>query len=163
MQYMYGVPVRDMRVSNLHHETAVKSLFYLQELEPHTYEKAAARIAGLDMAGKLGFDDYFVRKLPFMFADWKEYRDYLLEKLITDPKWKDGFKRCFDRMDVKYKGMRGIEIMYKMQVQSILTNDWELIKIHNWEHTPNVDWFRKWKKTGALPRDPSFMTFIPVQ
>lgn len=164
-QYQYGVPVKDMRVSNLHHETAVKSLFMFQELEPHTYELATQRMAGLDMAGKLGYADYFVKKLPFMFASWKEYRDFLLEKLITDPKWTEGFKKKFASMDEKYKEMtpRGHDIMYKMQIQSILTNDWEFIKINNWEKTPDVDWFRKWKTKGVFPRDPSFMSFIPVQ
>jgi len=164
-QYMYGVPVKDMRVSNLHHETAVKSLFMFQEMEPENYEKATQRMAGLDMAGKLGYADYFVKKLPFMFTSWKEYRDYLLDKLITDPKWKAGFEKYFRKMDVKYSEMtqRGHDIMYRMQIQSILTNDWELIKIHNWEKTPDVDWFRKWKKKGVYPRDASFMTFIPVE
>lgn len=163
-QYSYGVPVKDMRVSNLHHETAVKSLFMFQELEPKTYEKATQRMAGLDMAGKLGYADYFVKKLPFMFASWKEYRDFLLSKLITDPDWTERFKRKFAQMDVKYAEMtpRGHDIMYKMQIQSILTNDWEMIKINNWEKTPDVDWFRKWKTKGVFPRDKSFMSFIPV-
>lgn len=32
--YRYGVPVTRMRVSNLNHETAVSSLYHLQEIEP---------------------------------------------------------------------------------------------------------------------------------
>lgn len=163
-QYKYGVSVRDMRVSNLHHETAVKSLFHFQELDPETYEKATQRMSGLDMAGKFGLDNYFVKKLPFMFASWKEYRDFLLEKLITDPDWIKRFKDKFSAMDEKYAEMtiKGHNTMYKMQIQSILTNDWEMIKIENWERSPEVDWFRKWKKKGLFPRMQEFMTFIPV-
>ncbi len=33
-QYIYGVNVQDMRVSNLHHETALKNLFYLDGNNP---------------------------------------------------------------------------------------------------------------------------------
>lgn len=161
-QYQYGIPLHEMRVSNLHHETAVHSLFYLQEVEPHTYEKASQRIGGLDMAGKMGREDYFVRDLPFMFKDWKEYRDFLLEKLISNEKWKAGFKKKFDVMDKKYAEIVGKDKMWKMQVQSILTNDWELIKINNWERTPEVAWFRKWKKTGQIPHDPHYRIKIPL-
>ena len=162
LQYMHGMKIRDMRVSNLHHETSVKSLFYLQEAEPDTYEKATQRIKGLDMAGKLGFEDYFIHKLPFMFVTWKDYRDYLLEKLIADPVWKAGFINKFTKMDIKYAGMNDIEIMYKMQVQSILTNDWEFIKIRNWESTLEVYCFRKWRKIGAIPPKKENARFIPL-
>lgn len=161
-QYQYGVPVYQMRVSNLHHETAVRSLFHLQELEPHTYEMAVQRVPGLDMAGKMGKDNYFVKDLPFMFKDWKEYRDYLLEKLITDSEWRKGFEKKFIDMDKKYDTIRDIQSMYKMEVQSILTNDWEFVKLENWERSPTVDWYRKWKKTGKLPVKADFMAHIPL-
>lgn len=162
-QYQYGVPVRDMRVSNLHHETAVKSLFHFQELEPETYERATQRVAGLDMAGKLGYADYFVKELPFMFASWLEYRNYLLEKLITDEKWTERFTKEFARMDKKYDLLPNKDVMHKMQIQSILTNDWEMIKIHNWERAPEVDWYRKWRTRGLLPKDPHYLTYIPKE
>lgn len=34
--YRHGIPIHEMRVSNLHHETAVGVLFYLQEIEAET-------------------------------------------------------------------------------------------------------------------------------
>jgi predicted phosphoadenosine phosphosulfate sulfurtransferase len=76
--------VNNMRVSNVHHETSVHSLFYMQEVEPETYARLTQRIGGIDMAGKMGVADYFIHELPFMFKDWAEYRDYLLDKLIED-------------------------------------------------------------------------------
>ena len=35
------------------------------------------------MASKFN-EDYFVNDLPYMFKDWTEYRDYLLENLTQD-------------------------------------------------------------------------------
>jgi hypothetical protein len=86
------------------------------------------------MAGKMGKKDYFVYELPFMFNDWKEYRDYLLEKLIDNEKWKKGFRAQFERHEKLYAEKLG-NMIYKVHVQSILTNDWEFIKMANWERT----------------------------
>ena len=135
-QYAYGIPINAMRVSNVHHETAVQSLFYMQELEPETYERLTQRIAGIDMAGKFGKRDYWVSELPFMFKDWREYRDYLLEKLIDNEKWREGFRRTFARHDKMYLGEFTETTLCKLHVQSILTNDWEGIKMTNWERAP---------------------------
>ena len=37
--YQYGIAIKDMRVSNVHHETAIPHLFHLQEIESNTCEK----------------------------------------------------------------------------------------------------------------------------
>ena len=134
-QYSYGMTVNNMRVSNVHHETAVHSLFYMQEVEPETYVKLTQRIGGIDSAGKAGKDDYFVKTLPYMFASWKEYRDYLLEKLIINEKWKEIFVKKFKQMEKLYETDIG-DKLHKACIQSILTNDWELIKLKNFERAP---------------------------
>lgn len=130
--FRYGTPVRKMRVSNYHHETAVHSLFLLQEIEPDTYERATQRISGLDTAGKMGKDDWFVYELPFMFKDWVEYRDYLLENLILDPKHRKRFADRFASIERRYSRSVGPE-MYKTFINSILCNDVEMTKLANWE------------------------------
>ena len=130
--FRYGVPVRKMRVSNYHHETAVHSLFLLQEVEPDTYERATQRISGLDTAGKMGKDDWFVYELPFMFKDWVEYRDYLLENLILDPKHRARFAQRFASIERRYSRSISPE-MYKTFINSILCNDVEMTKLSNWE------------------------------
>ena len=147
-QYRYGMNVRNMRVSNVHHETSVHSLFYMQEVEPETYEKLTQRIGGIDSAGKLGKDDYFIRKLPFMFRDWAEYRDYLLEKLIEDESWKKGFQSAFAAHDELYGDTEFSKEMYKVHINALLTNDWEHIKLKNWEASPYIYNVRKAKKGG---------------
>lgn len=128
--YRYGVPTQHMRVSNVHHETAVRSLFMIQELEPQTYQRLVNRVAGIDMAGKMGAADYFPDKVPPMFGGWRDYRDHLLENLITDPKWKEGFLKKFASMEADLDGFGG-EGVFKVQAHSILCNDWEGVKLDN--------------------------------
>lgn len=129
-QYRYGVALRRMRVSNVHHETALNDLFYMQEIEPATFERLTQRLAGIDMAGKLGGEQYFVSELPFMFKTWREYRDYLLEHLINRPDWRLRMARMFEKMDMALADVLG-DIVYKRQIQSILTNDWEGAKLQH--------------------------------
>lgn len=128
--YQYGVSLNDMRVSNLHHETAVRSLFILQELEPTNYNRIVARIGGIDMAGKMKGDLYCPSRLPFMFKSWTEYRDYLIENLL-DPEWQDRFHKHYINMDKLYRPFMSEEKLCKLQISSVLTNDWEFLKIRN--------------------------------
>lgn len=145
--YAYGVPVRSMRVSNVHHEQAVGSLFYMQEVEPETYERLVHRIEGIDMAGKMGKADYVPKTLPYMFKDWGEYRDYLLPRLVTKSEWVKKMKRMFDRHDRMYVPHMGDE-MRRLHVEMILTNDHEGVKAGNWE----VNARQKLKKLGVVAR-----------
>jgi predicted phosphoadenosine phosphosulfate sulfurtransferase len=148
--FNYGVVVKNMRVSNVHHETAVSSLFYLQEIEPETYNKITARLSGVDTAGKLNKDDYFIKDLPFMFSDWREYREHLWDNLITDQMVKDKFRKKFDQMDKAYEEMANPQKMHQIQINSILTNDFEFTKIGNWEHSPEVGSWRKFIQKGVI-------------
>ena len=128
LQYRHGIQPMAMRVSNVHHETAVHALFYMQEAEPETYQRLVNRIGGIDMAGKMGADDYFVSTLPPMFESWREYRDYLLDNLITSPDWHACFRVFFDDFDTWAGGVLR-DRDYRVMVQAILTNDWEGIKL----------------------------------
>jgi predicted phosphoadenosine phosphosulfate sulfurtransferase len=144
-QYAYGISVMDMRVSNVHHETAVSNLFYMQEAEPETYVKLTQRIGGVDAACKAGEDDFFVKDLPFMFSTWREYRDFLLEKLIIIPEWREGFAKKFKAMDDLYFEDIG-DKLHKVHISSILTNDWEHVKLSNFERSPPIYMIRKRKQ-----------------
>ena len=136
--FRYGTPVRNMRVSNYHHETAVHSLFMLQEIEPDTYQKATQRISGLDTAGKMGKNDWFVPDLPFMFKDWVEYRDYLLEHLVIDPKPREDFRKYSISLETRYSRSKGPD-MYRAHINSILCNDYDMTKLKNWEVSHATD------------------------
>jgi predicted phosphoadenosine phosphosulfate sulfurtransferase len=130
--YGHGVQLEKMRVSNLHHETAVESLFNLQEIEGDTWNRMTKRLAGIDTAGKMGAEDFFMRDLPFVFKDWKEYRDYLLEHLILDSDDKSVFTEAFKLHDLAYEGTIG-ENLYRMHVSAILAQDVYLTKLANFD------------------------------
>lgn len=149
--YQYGVGINQMRVSNVHHETAISTLFYLQEIEADTWNRVTKRISGINTAGKLGAEDYYIKgRLPFMFSSWKEYRDYLVDNLISDPEKQQIFRARFARMDVDYDGMIGIEAMHKAQINTLMANDFEMTKMENWEHIAAFRQFYNWKKTGVI-------------
>lgn len=144
LMFQRGASPRNMRVSNLHHETAVKSLFELQELEPDTYARLVARIEGIDAAAKFGEADYFPKTLPFMFSDWREYRDYLLLQHLVGDDYRPKLKHLFDQMDARpAPGFE--EMIHKVQVNSILTNDHEGAKLDH-VRWGNADYHRTQKQ-----------------
>lgn len=154
-QYQHGIPIQQMRVSNVHHETAVSTLFYMQEVEGETYARLTQRIAGIDMAGKMGKEDYFPKQLPFMFKDWREYRDFLLDKLIDNESWKKSFQKIFIRHDEMF-GHFYKDQMYKEHINSILTNDWEHVKLNNFETRPNnIDMKKQWQVRKNANKKPN--------
>jgi len=145
-QYAYGVPLQDMRVSNVHHETAVKSLYSLQEIERETWQKLITRIQGINTAGHLKEKAFEVKELPFMFSNWTEYRDYLLQNLIPDQETRTAFKNKFDNMDQIYTD-KWIKLKYiKVCIASILFNDYHFTKLTNFKASPNAGGYRQFKR-----------------
>lgn len=150
--YQYGYHVQDMRVSNLHHETATKHLRFLQEIEPATWNRLVYRLRGINTVKHLqqvALEP--VKTLPPMFATWAEYRDHLLKYLITDDDKREGFARKFAKLDVKYARMRSQERRHKAEIGSILANDFEFTKLGNWEASPVVATWRKYDRGDAIP------------
>lgn len=131
-QYRHGVSVTNMRVSNLHHETAVHALFYLQEVEPRTYEALTKRLSGISTAGHLSKDDYFISKLPFMFPNWETYRDFLIDKLVK-PHQQNIFINAFARQKLLFDHLPKYDNIVKAQINCILANDIDLTKVKNIE------------------------------
>lgn len=135
--HQLGISRREMRVSNVHHETAINSIWIMQEIEPKLYSKLTTRLKGIDMADKFGADNYYVRNLPSMFSNWRQYRDHLLEKLITKKEWIYIFKTVFSNHDQHYEVFK--DFLVKLHVQTILSNDWELTKLKNFMIKPLPD------------------------
>lgn len=153
VMFQYGVAPRDMRVSNVNHETAVKSLYYMQEFEPLTWNKLTKRIGGIKMSGQLkGGAFSVVKSLPDMFSSWKEYRDFLRDKLLTDSA-KEKMTKIFTRMDATYDTYNDHDDMYRVQINAILANDYEGTKLNNWERSPIRHLYRRMK------RDPSIVAY----
>ncbi|CAN5507682.1 phosphoadenosine phosphosulfate reductase family protein [soil metagenome] len=165
--YQYGVPARDMRVSNVHHETAIKSLYVLQEIEPDTWNQLVARLRGVNTAGQIKAEMFEVNELPYMFADWTEYRDYLLENLIQDDDSKAAFRKHFEGIDKFYIHETIKEAAAKICIKAILKNDWHSTTIENFLRRPQVYCYRKWRKgedvydrTGFIPNDDTDRIYI---
>ena len=144
-QYRYGIKVQHMRVSNLNHETAVNSLFYLQEVDAKLYNALVPRLPGVDYAGKFGYDNYFIKEMPYMFKSWKEYRDYLLQHIVNKNRIAQ-FKSQLDKQDREFEDLPQYDNIVRAHINIILTNDWEGARFHNLE----VTYSTKETRTNAL-------------
>jgi predicted phosphoadenosine phosphosulfate sulfurtransferase len=145
-QYSHGISINEMRVSNVHHETAVKSLYSLQEIESETWQKLTKRIQGINTVGQLKDKAFEVKELPYMFKDWTEYRDYLLDNLIEDAEIKISIKDKFDKYDLIYTD-DWIKLKYiKVCIATILFNDFHFTKLVNFQASPDSGGYRQFKR-----------------
>lgn len=150
LYYQYGVPLGEMRVSNLTHETALRALSYLQEFEPDNWSLISKRLAGVKTAGQFKKESFTSpEELPFMFSTWPEYRDYLAENLLEEPS-KSKLIKKFKSMDLKYKDINNKKTLYKTQISSILTNDYNFTKLSNWEKSPAVNTWRRYQRGDTV-------------
>lgn len=142
--FQYGVQIQAMRVSNLNHETATHALYYLPEIEKHTWEALCARLSGINTVSKISKHDMLSapKDVPPMFTGWKEYRDHLLNNMILNADIHKIMKDKFEKMDIKYELIGDIQTMYKAQITTILANDSWLTKLTNWERRPEVHGWR---------------------
>lgn len=149
--YQRGIPIKNMRVSSLIHETAIKALYELQEIEPETWVKLQQRVVGVNTVGQMKNEFQTVKELPYMFKDWKDYRDYLLENLIVDEKQKKLYAKKFAAMDELYCDLVNPKQMYKVQIKTILKNDYDMTSLAQFDNHPDIISYKKWKKgTGFI-------------
>lgn len=148
--YKYGVAIKDMRVSSLIHETALKNLFFLHELEKDTWNALNERMDGVNMAKHMDKDGMLmVSELPVMFKSWKEYRDFLTEKLITNDRYKSIFKSEWEKMDETFSELRTPDDLYKRQVVCVLAGDVEFTKLRPYINSSPLIAYDKWRR-GVL-------------
>lgn len=126
-QYSIGLPTTKMRVSSLCHEMAA-GLEYVQEFEKDTWNKLCNRLGGVHSTSVLSAAGgaSCPHTLPFMFDSWKEYRDYLADKLLVTEPGRTKIMAAFERWDDRY----GDESMYFMAgVSTVLSNDHYLTQL----------------------------------
>jgi predicted phosphoadenosine phosphosulfate sulfurtransferase len=140
--FQYGIPVRAMRVSNVHHETALTTLFFLQEIEPKTWQKLTQRLPGINTVGQLKEQFFKPKELPFMFESWAEYRDHLLENLIADEKTRSYFTRTFEAYADRWSGLepgsKDEMNLHRTQIMMILVNDYHGTKLDQFASTIKI-------------------------
>jgi predicted phosphoadenosine phosphosulfate sulfurtransferase len=135
-QYQKGVTIQNMRVSNLHHQTAISSLFSLQEIDGEFYNKLVNRMPGISTASQMGLASFFPKELPYMFSSWVEYRDFLVERLIEKEEWRETLKRHFRRFDSKIKQDQGfLESIARRCIAIIIVRDIKWTKISQIERS----------------------------
>jgi predicted phosphoadenosine phosphosulfate sulfurtransferase len=162
--YQYGIPIQEMRVSNVHHETEVKSLFFMQEIERENWNNITKRISGINTAKQLKGNAFRVEKLPYMFEDWEEYRDFLLEKLITDAEHKKKFISLFN--STRAKTCKTCKPLYekfcRTCITAILKNDYHMTVINNFFTNQEHAYYIKWKQ-GRIPTNQAHGKYIEYE
>jgi predicted phosphoadenosine phosphosulfate sulfurtransferase len=143
VMYCHGTKTQRMRVSNLHHETAISSLITASEYEPETWNNVQEAVVGSNSIKQLPETIRCPENLPYMFENWREYRDFLLEKMV-EPQFQERFAGKFKRMDVMYEQYEYIDTVYRAQITAILTNDIYFTKLHNFEGHEEM---REYKRT----------------
>ena len=144
--YRHGVKINDMRVSNLHHETAIQSLLLVQEIEPKTWNKLVDRIDGASSIKHIKKNSFVCPKeLPYMFKDWEDYALHLLNNLIQEEKNK---KTLLNKIETKkniYSGDNIKNEFWRTIINTILSSDWDYTKLSNFECRPHVYGYKRYK------------------
>lgn len=136
--YKYGYRRVNMRVSSLIHETAHWNLQGLHEIEPDTYDHLSMRIGGIGTYHTGGSELFIPKNLPLAFKSWAEYRDYLLEHLISDENHRAMFRHRWS----KQLG----EKFARAHVTEIVLNDYEGVKNKNAKtNDESTRFINRWK------------------
>lgn len=133
VQYQYGIPVRQMRVSNYHHVQALGSLKYLQEAEPETWEAATRRLNGINTHGHVGGAHAMIHGLPYMFSDWEEYMTHLIENLVEIPEERVKFRKLFKRLCKSFPEI-DTEVIAEKCAHAVVVNDFNGLTIQGFVH-----------------------------
>lgn len=125
--WQYGTPIHELRVSNLIHETSVAHHSTVaQELDPELYERMTQRIKGISTYSKMQSDAQKV-ELPVNFSSWREYKNYLIDKLIPEKN-----KNIFYNLEnTKFYKENVDDEIEKAIIESVLTADLDGTKFRN--------------------------------
>ena len=151
--YRHGVNVRDMRISNLHHETSIQALLLVQEIEPKTWNAIEGRIVGVNTIKQMNSEAFTCPKeLPYMFKNWKDYATHLAEKMIQNDSSREMlFKEM--KSNEKYLFTQKIfEAFYKTVVKTILSSDWDFTKLKNFTTSPTFVAVKKYQQ-GKITKE----------
>lgn len=146
--YQHGVKINNMRISNLHHETAIQVLLLVQKIEPKTWNKVSNRIDGASSIKHIKLNSFTCPKdLPYMFSNWQDYANHLAENLIQDDKNKVLINNIIEKKKDIYNGDNISKEFWRTIINTILSSDWDFTKIANFECRPHVYTYRKYKKS----------------
>jgi predicted phosphoadenosine phosphosulfate sulfurtransferase len=131
--YQQGVSIRDMRISNLHHETAIQNLMLVQEIEPKTWNRISNRIKGANTIKHIRGNSFKCpKKLPYMFSSWREYAYFLAEKIAGESEYYDKLISTIQKYEKIYDGDNIKDMFYKKVIDTVLASDFDFTKLSNW-------------------------------
>lgn len=161
--YRFGVKIPEMRVSNLHHETAIQSLMLVQEIEPETWVKISHRIDGANTIKHIKRNAFTCPKeLPPMFKTWKEYAHHLMDNIIQDDKNRQALLETIKYEQLIYTDEKIKEDFWRAVINTILSSDWDFTKFINWRIRGDVAAYRQFKQgrvdPGVLERGQRYLT-----
>lgn len=145
-QYQHGVALHNMRVSNINHETATIALHYMQEVEPQTFQLIQQRLEGVNTEKTLQKEGYVVQDLPYMFRDWEEYRNHLMEGLVKQEAHKkklNSYVKMYERYEMTSKTF--LQDFNREMVKAILKNDYHSTTMGNFFIKPTVATYAMYK------------------
>jgi predicted phosphoadenosine phosphosulfate sulfurtransferase len=138
--YRHGVKLNEMRVSNLHHETAIQSLLIVQEIEPKTWNKIAKKIEGANTIKHIERNSFACPKeFPYMFANWEEYARHLVKNLVPDEKYRDLLNEKIDKNEYLHQQTG----FWKVVINTVLSSDFDFTKLQNFLMSGSVDTLRR--------------------
>lgn len=144
--YRHGVRINDMRVSNLHHETALKSLTLVQEIEPETWNKVAKKIEGANTIKHIQANSFVCPKeLPYMFEDWREYALHLADNLIFEDDMRELLDKKIASQSMYHEAPIGNDY-WRLIINTILSSDFDFTKLGNFIMGAGVDTYRRFHK-----------------
>ena len=130
-QYRYGVPTRNMRVSSYHHVQALRTLGWLQEVEPETWERATAMIEGLNTQSQMGAAEELADRLPHMFRSWEEYMHHLIDNLAIEPN-RPAFRKLYQDTVRKLDGKVSADRVAEEMCTVVVKNDYFGVSLEGW-------------------------------
>jgi predicted phosphoadenosine phosphosulfate sulfurtransferase len=162
--YRHGVSVNDMRISNLHHETAIQVLLLVQEIEPQTWNRVTQRIEGANTIKHIQKNSFVTPTiLPYMFQSWEEYALHLKDNIIQEEKYKTALDKEISRRNNIYTDQPIRDKFWQTIINTILSSDWDWTKIANWEMSKGPYTYRKFKSGKRDPGMFSGMTFLSTE
>jgi len=148
LMFAYGLEINKMRVSSLHHQTALNSLFLIQELDPKLYDALTKKMGGASTFSKFSREEYFINQKPPQFKTWWDYRNYIFFKLIkgkglkyrNDKDFEEDIKKYmiyFDELFIdKYPNEEFKEKASRVIINSMITTD--IVKITNFRRDADL-------------------------
>ena len=133
-----------MRVSNLHHETALKNLLLVQEIEPKTWNKVSKKIEGANTIKHIKGNSFTCpRELPYMFEDWREYALHLAKYLVPDENYRELLDKKIESHKIYHDGLIHRDFWRKI-IDTILSSDFDFTKLKNWTMSSHADAYRRY-------------------